>query len=154
MDISGLDFNRSIGKGTITIDSGAAESVLPRDMLKEVQLRESAGSKASVKYIAANGSRMPNLGEKKVHFKTKSGMESNMVFQVTDARKPLASVSKIVEKGNRVVFSPTGSYIENIQTGKKAALEEANGTYHLDVKYLSEGFARQDYVILAEAACH
>jgi len=135
---------KAIGKGRITIDSGAPESVLPHDMLHEIKLQESEGSRAGVQYIAANGGKMPNLGEKRVHFKTKTGMESNVVFQVTHARKPLASVSKIVKKGNRVVFSPTGSYIENIDSGKKIELNEVNGTYHMDVEFLAKDFPRRD----------
>ena len=144
-DINALECTKvkAIGKGRITIDSGAAESVLPRDMLHEIRLQESEGSKAGVQYVAANGGKMPNLGEKKVRFKTKNGMESNVVFQVTDARKPLASVSKIVKKGNRVIFSPTESYIENITSGKKIELNEVNGTYHMDVEFLAEGFPRR-----------
>lgn len=135
---------RTIGKGKITVDSGAAESVIPKDLLKEIPTQESEGSRNGVQYIAANGGKMPNLGEKKVHFKTKDGMESNVVFQVTHARKPLASVSKIVKKGNRVVFEPGKAYIQNIPSGKRIELEEANGTYHMYVEYLMEdaGFTR------------
>ena len=59
--------HNSLGRGRITIDSGAAESVLPRNMLKEVQLRESEGSK-TMHFKVANGGRMPNYGEKKVNF--------------------------------------------------------------------------------------
>ena len=133
---------KTIGTGKITVDSGAAESVLPMDMLKEIQLKESKGSKAGVQYIAANGGRMPNLGEKQVHFRTADGAESNVVFQVTHARKPLASVSKMVKKGNRVIFSPSGSYIENIATKKRIDMQEVNGTYQIDVEYLAEDFPR------------
>ena len=89
---------------------------------------------------------MPNMGERKVLLKTEAGSESSVVFQVTHARKPLASVSKIVRKGNRVVFDATGSYIENVGSGKRIELHEENGTYHLDVEFLlkpSEGFTRQ-----------
>ena len=145
IDICAVDTNDAemIGKGKITIDSGAAESVLPQGMLNEIQLQQSEGSKKGVQYIAANGGKMPNLGEKKVHFRTKDGMESNVVFQVTHARKPLASVSKIVQKGNKVVFSPAGSYIENIQSGKRIELGEANGTYYMDVEFLAKDFHRR-----------
>jgi len=145
-DICAVEVNqaKTIGKGKITIDSGAAESVIPQGMLNEIKVQESEGSRNGVQYIAANGAKMPNLGEKKVFFKTKDGMESNVVFQVTHARKPLASVSKIVKKGNKVIFSPSGSYIENIDTGKKIELNEANGTYHMDVEYLAKDFTRRD----------
>ena len=53
-------------QGRITIDSGTAESVIPPDMLEEVPTRSSTGSRAATHYIAANGGRMLNLGEKQV----------------------------------------------------------------------------------------
>ena len=79
-------------------------------------------------------------------FKTKEGLESGILFQVTHARKPLASVSKIVRRGNRVIFDSNGSYIENVSSGKRIHLEEASGTCHMEVEYVKEcgrGFTRQ-----------
>ena len=94
-------------------------------------------------FIAANGTRMKNVGQKKLDFVAKGGVKSNIVFQVTDARKPLASVSKIVAKGNRVVFTPDRSYIENLRTGKKIEMELSNGTYSIDVGFMTTApFAR------------
>lgn len=135
---------KTVGRGKIRIDAGAAESVLPGRMLPDVKLQESVGSRRGVQYVAANGSRMPNLGEKKVFFKTKSGIESNVVFQVIHARKSLASVSKIVRKGNKVVFSPSGSCVENVRSGKRIELEEVSGTYLMGVEYVSRDIPRQD----------
>lgn len=132
-----------VNKGRITIDSGAAESVIPPDMLEEVPIQESAGSRSGLYYIAANGGKMPNVGEKHVRFRTKEGLVSSVLFQVTAARKPLASVSKIVRKGNKVVFAPDSSYIENIASGQRMNIVEDRGTYHLDVDFLTEGFGRQ-----------
>ena len=57
-------------QGRITTDSGAAESVIPPGMLQEVLTRPSPGSRAGAHYIAANGGKMPNLGEKHVKFRT------------------------------------------------------------------------------------
>ena len=56
IDICAVDTNDAemIGKGKITIDSGAAESVLPQGMLSEVQLQQSEGSQRGVQYIAAS----------------------------------------------------------------------------------------------------
>ena len=73
-----------------------------------------------------------------------------MLFQVTDVGKPLASVTRILDKGSTVVFSrkPGGSYIMNNHSGQKIQLTEEKGTFVMDVEYLepdpdSEGFARQ-----------
>ena len=113
--------------------------------MPEVQTRPSVGSQTGVTYIAANGNKMPNLGEKKVHFKTKDGLNSSITFQVTKVKKPLAAVSKITEKGNWVCFGPSEAYIQNVATGKRTDLELRNGTYSLDVEYFSgPGFTRPD----------
>ena len=75
-----------------------------------------------------------------------------MGFQVTDVRKPLAAVSRIVDKGNRVVFGPKpeDNYIMNIQTGKKMFMKREKGVFILDVGFLlpkdeevPAGFTRQ-----------
>ena len=112
------------------------------DMLEEVPIKESAGSRAGLCYIAANGGKMPNLGEKHVKFQTKEGMNSSVVFQVTHTRKPLVSVSEIVHKGNKVVFAAGRSYIENAKTGQQIELVEECGTYHMDVDFLVGDFTR------------
>ena len=36
-----------------------------------------------------------------------------------DCERPLASVSVIVNEGNRAVFGPTESYIEHVATGQR-----------------------------------
>ena len=45
----------SAGRGKVTIDSGAAETVMLRNMLQHETLVEGAPKKAGVKYVAANG---------------------------------------------------------------------------------------------------
>ena len=60
---------------------------------------------------------------------------NDMLFQVTDVGKPLASVTRILDKGNTVVFSRKlgGSYIMNNCTGRKIQLTEEKGTFVMDV---------------------
>ena len=48
-------------------------------------------------------------------------------------------MSKIVQKGNKVVFTPDGGYIE---TGMRIALAEDHGTHHMDVDFITECFGR------------
>ena len=142
---------RSAGRGKVTIDSGAAESVMPRGMLEGEPLVEGEAKRLGVKYVAANGAKMDNYGQKRIRFKKEGlGGISDMLFQVTDVGKPLASVTRILDKGNSVVFSRKqgGSYIVNNNSGQKIQLTEEKGTFVMDVEYLEpnvdpEGFARQ-----------
>lgn len=137
----------SAGRGKITIDSGAAESVLPRGMLPNEPLREGAAKRSGVKYVAANGARMENLGEKRARFRRSGEAGINgITFQVTDVAKPLAAVSRILDKGNRVVFSrgAEGSYIENVSTGEWMPLKEEKGTFVLEVDFLQPEEAMEE----------
>ena len=93
------------------------------------------------------GARMGNMGEKKAKFK-RDGMHgiNGITFQVTDVSKPLASVSRILDKGNRVVFSrgAEGSYIENTVTGEWMPLKEERGTFVLEVDWLEPEVSQRD----------
>ncbi len=54
-------------------------------------------------------------------------------MQVTDVTRVLASVSKICDSGNQVVFNPAGGFIKNIKTGEKTESGRKGGIYELDV---------------------
>ena len=56
--------------------------------------------------------------------------ERKLTTQVTDVDRPLLSVSAIVKGGNRVVFDPEGSFIED-RDGQRIAMEERNGLFTL-----------------------
>ena len=138
------------GKGKVTIDSGAAESVMPRGMLDKEPLVEGEAKRLGVRYVAANGAKMDNCGEKVRFRKEGLGGISNMLFQVRDVGKPLASVARILDKGNTVVFSRAvgGSFIVNDKSGRKIPLVEEKGSFVMEVEYLepdaeAQGFARQ-----------
>ena len=64
-----------------------------------------------------------------------------MAFLVTDAKKALASVGKMVDQGNSVHFTPSGSYTEGPQ-GERVELRKQEGVYVMDVSYLP-GFRGQ-----------
>ena len=61
--------------------------------------------------------------------------ESGIVFNVTNAKRPLASAVKMCEAGNRIFMDATGCYIQNIKTGEKMALRKEGGTFVFDVQY-------------------
>ena len=56
-----------------------------------------------------------------------------MIAAVTDVDDALLSVSKVVQKGNKVVFDNSGSYIEHKTTGEVTPLKEVGGLYKLKV---------------------
>jgi hypothetical protein len=120
---------------SILIDSGSTETVAPKDSLRGYELVSTDWSEAGKGYTAANGSDIPNLGEKVVRGQTTNGMLCTMRFQICEVTKPLGSVSRICQAGSRVVFGPPdeGSYIENVTTGKRTMLRQNKGLYYLDV---------------------
>ena len=137
------------GTGRITIDSGAAESVLPVGMMPGEETVEGESKRKGVRYVAANGGKMENHGEKTVRFR-RNGSEAvnSITFQVSGVSKPLAPVSQILDKGNTVVFSRSceGSYIRNEATGEKVPIVEDKGTFVVEVEFLElAGFRRQGW---------
>ncbi len=65
---------------------------------------------------------------------------------MTDASKPLASVSRVLDKGNRVALSrgAEGSHIENTVTGEWMPLDEERGAFALEVEWLEPEVSQRD----------
>ena len=107
----------------MTVDSGTADNVIPRRMVKEKfnRIRSSKGSKAGVQYVSASSARIPNDGECNYHFQTKDGHKDNHVFQIAEVNKALCAVSYLVHRNNQVIFDQdeaTGLDISRIVTKK------------------------------------
>ena len=111
-------------KITVTIDSGAVDSVGPRTMATDLPIKETPASRAGLKYKAANGTTIDNLGEKAIHGITKQGNKVGVTFQVADVTKPLGAVRAMLAAGNKVVFESGNSYIQDktrtIKTPKRS----------------------------------
>ena len=126
-------------EGKIIIDSGAADSVMPKEVLEDALLMP---KKEGLRFVAANGTVINNYGRRNVAFKARGQSLVNcMQFHVTDSKKTLASVGKIVEQGNSVHFTPTGCYIEGPK-GERVELSLEGGVYVIDAKFM-KGFIRQ-----------
>jgi hypothetical protein len=65
-------------KGRIVVDSGAAECVMPNNVLRKVELMEKT---QGVKFMAANGGTMENYGRKLVEFRPVEEEEEQGSFQ-------------------------------------------------------------------------
>ena len=133
----------------ITVDSGAEESVTPLNVLAQFPTRETENSKSGEQFVAANGSVIDNEGERKVEMHTLDGVKRSMVFQVTTVNKALASVARMNEKGNVVVFDGENSYIQNKESGEVIPMKKKQGSWVLEVWVEKDpskaaGFARQE----------
>ena len=100
-------------------------------MLQSVELREGPAAKSGVKYEVADGRTIPNLGQKQFMVRSEEGVLRELTCQVCEVNKPLLSVHKVVQAGNRVVFEPSGAWIEDTVTGEVMALREQGGMYML-----------------------
>ena len=115
----------------MAVDSGASETVVGEDMVMTASIKESEGSRTGVEYKVANGESIPNLGEKKFVAVSRENVTRNIKAQVCSVQQGLLSVKKMLEVGHRVVFDPTGSYIEDVNTHEKMRLKERNGMFFL-----------------------
>jgi hypothetical protein len=136
----------------ITVDSGAADNVMPRSTLRRwMKVRQSEAFRAGVHYVAANGARIANEGEADFEFQDKDGKRHSWVFPVADVNKVLASVSAIVDPGHRVVFDrddETGtdlSFSTCKATGESIKMRRDRNVWTLDA-FVDEdaGFIRQE----------
>ena len=119
---------------SLTVDSGAAKSALPAGWLPEYALKDSPESLAGVRYVAANGTTIPDEGMKTISFITEVGERKNMQFAVAGVNKPLASVSSMCAAGNEVVFNTrTGSYVKDLDAGTYTPLRLEGGVFVMDI---------------------
>ena len=115
----------------MAVDSGASETVLAEEMLETVEVREGDAKKRGVQYEVADGTLIPNLGEKVFVAVGENGSLRRMRAQVCDVNKALLSVRRVTQAGNKVVFEKDGGWIEDGATGEKIWLKERDGMYIL-----------------------
>ena len=125
--------DRGWTKVKVIMDSGAAESVCPRSMAPQFAIRDSAASKAGVYYTSANGGHIPNLGEQHVPVCLANGARTIATFQVAEVSRPLMSVARLCEMGNRILFGANGGVILNLKTGDVTPFQKEEGVYTFEM---------------------
>ena len=115
----------------MAVDSGATENVANEEMLSSIPTEPGVASKRGVEYEIADGTRIPNEGEKKFEAMTGEGQHKKLVVQVCGVNQGLLSVSKATAAHNRIVFDEDGSYILNKENGEVTWLKEKKGMYML-----------------------
>ena len=141
---------QSLGKGEITVDSAAEESVCPWEFAQAFGCVE-VGAGKRMNLVAANGAPIPHYGARKVNFKTDGGAGRMMGlgFQVSGVKKALASVKRICDMGNVVQFGPEAAdnFITNCRSDEKVLMKKKGGSYVLNVELMMpkpSGFRRQE----------
>ena len=130
----------------LTVDSGAAETVIPHMLVKDHPIYETTASKSGLNYASATGDPIPNLGEQKLPLLTNEGSLRAMTFQAAPVDRPLGSVKRMCNSGHTVVFDDEGSYVLNKLTGEINWMREDNGNYVMDLWVMPNGkpgFQRQ-----------
>ena len=126
---------------TVTADSGAADHVAPKNVATHIRTQETSASRQGMKYVAANGHRIANEGQKAVRGLTSEGIPLNMVWQVAEVKRPLASIGRICDAGNTAIFTQHGGHIVPEQAlsktlevlekrGESLRLEREGGVYN------------------------
>ena len=138
--VCGLD-RQGPGWRTITavVDSGAEETVAPPDTFPG-KVRTSEMQRTGGRYRAANGARIPNLGEVSAAFSTEEGHPCALKFQVAGVERPLISVAQLTRSGHKVEFGATTGQIVHMATGRRMRLHKVGGTYVLKMR-IKEGTA-------------
>ena len=96
-----------------------------------IDITEGAAMKRGATYEVADGTEIPNPGERKFLGFTEEGGQRCVTAQICAVNKTLMSVSKIASRGNRVVFDDAGSYIEDKTTGERTWMQQIGGMYHI-----------------------
>ena len=126
----------------MAVDSGATETVVGEDMIRGVETKAGEATRRGVQYEVASGELIPNLGEQNFLAYGEHGQVRAIKAQVCEVNKALLSVSRMVQAGNKVVFSSSGSYVEDEGTGERIPLREQGGMYMLKLWVKNQTFQR------------
>ena len=113
------------------VDSGAVDSVAPTSTIPSVPAKESVGSQAGQTYYSADGTPIPNKGEKAFRAWTDEGVQIGQTFQMADVTRPLCSVGRMTDQNNMVIFGRKGGYILNLVDWSAIYFPRNQGVYTL-----------------------
>ena len=118
----------------VIADSGACETVMPKNMCSGIRLRESKGSKAGTEYEVASGKSVPNLGERHCEVYCEGAASSMLMhFQVADIHRPLLSLSRAADQGFTSHLDATGGYLEDSLTGERIPIQRRGNLYIMSI---------------------
>ena len=72
---------------SLALDSSATETVIPPDILEDMESRQGGPYQRGVECEVANGVQIPNMGERKFHGVTAEGSMKSVVAQVCEVNR-------------------------------------------------------------------
>ena len=120
-------------KFSSVMDSGASDHVLSKEEVPEMAVKPSAGSVRGQKYAAAGGVGINNEGEVDLPLFTNAGMPAPLTYQVAQVRRPLTSIARLCDRGNRVTFGRGGGVVQNFSTGNCTNFRREGSIYMMDL---------------------
>ena len=139
----------TLGVGDIIIDSAADESCWP---VAQGDAFPTLPCNRKMVLKTANGGDMEHYGQKEILFRCKSGEGEEpigLTFQVTDVKKPLLAVRRLVERENKVLLAAADGerYIYSDWSKTKVPMKKKGGSFVIEAHFMKQtgvsGFARQ-----------
>jgi hypothetical protein len=129
----------------LTADTGACDTVIPKDLCPNIPIMASLQSLRGMEYEVANGESIPNLGERRCLMWTEHGQSvKNINMQVADVHKALLSLSRCADMGYESRFGRTMGALIDEETGEVIPLKRKGNLYVLRCWLKAAPFGRQE----------
>ena len=121
------------------IDSGSEPTIANcKEAFPGHDIIPSAGSKSGLKYTAASGDKVPNMGECHVVHRDPVQGDFPFCFQHAPVHLPIISVKDLVTVGCRVGFGQGGGWIK-YPDGRKLRFTQRHGSFFILLDLLPPG---------------
>ena len=114
----------------VSMDSGSHVDVVPEGELPQLKVKPFSGARKGRRMVAANGTPIPESGEKRIQATTDDGMDVDWPFIAGGGKKALKSAAITCDEANGhwVIHTSRGGWIVDVKTRKKMAFtREGNG---------------------------
>ena len=116
----------------ITADTGACDTVMPIEMAKHIPIQPSLQSMMEMTYSIADGTEIPNLGERRCIMWTDGATTARKInLQVANVHKPLLSLSRCADMGFESRFGRIAGALIDSETGDVVPLQRKGNLYVL-----------------------
>ena len=112
---------------------------MPQRCVEDREVTKGEAARNGVHYVAADGGRIPNLGEVKINLLTKEKQKASVTFQVADVHKPILSVGALTAQGHRVMFNRDGGTITLFRSGRRIAFQKKDGVCKMELLMAPSG---------------